>query len=139
VVAKGVQEAQQQIVRIDRVDTGAVEGAVRDRLIELVDSLLPTADALLISDYENGVISPEVLEACLPAARARGITITVDAHGNLLRFKGVTAATPNQPEVEGTLRTVIRDEQDLRAAGRSLLEQIDAEGVLITRSREPRR
>lgn len=136
VLGKGAQEVQQQIVRIDRVDTSAVEGALRDRMIDSVCGALDEIDALLISDYENGVISQEVIDACLPEARRRNLTVTVDSHGDLFRFKGVTAATPNQPEAEATLHAVIRDDAGLEAAGQRLVAGMEAQGVLVTRGSE---
>lgn len=136
VVGKGTQEVQQQIVRIDRVDDSLIDGNLRDRMIDVMSRTLPEVDALLISDYENGVISSEVIACCLPRARRLGLTITVDSHGDLYRFKGVTAATPNQPEAEATLGSLIRDEADLEQAGNRLLEGMEAQGVLITRGSE---
>lgn len=136
VLAKGVQEVQQQIVRIDRIARDPVDGEVRARMIAAVRDALPRVDALLISDYENGVISPEVLDVCLPEARRLGCRIIVDAHGDLFRFRDITAATPNQPEAESTLRRTIEGEDELRAAGGELLAGMRAEGVLITRGSE---
>ncbi len=136
VLAKGTQEVQQQIVRVDRVDVSPVDGVLRDRMIEAVCRALCEVDALLISDYENGVISQEVIDAVLPEARRRRITVIVDSHGDLFRFKGVTAATPNQPEAEATLRTAITNDVDLEAAGRTILDGMGAEGILITRGSE---
>jgi rfaE bifunctional protein kinase chain/domain len=77
-----------------------------------------------------------VIDACLPEARKRDLKVIVDSHGDLFRFKGVTAATPNQPEAEGTLHRAIRSEADLEAAGAALLEGMGAEGVLVTRGSE---
>jgi rfaE bifunctional protein kinase chain/domain len=136
IVAKGTQEAQQQIVRVDRVDAAPLNGPLRARMIDLVRRTLEDVDALIISDYENGVVSSELIDACLPEARRRGIDVVVDSHGDLFRFRGITAATPNQPEAAGTLRTEVRTEADLDAAGRALLEGMDAAGILITRGSE---
>lgn len=136
VLGKGTQEVQQQIVRIDRVDTSVVDGALRDRMIDIFCRLLPETDAVLISDYDNGVISPEILDACLPSAPPSGTIVTVDSHGDLFRFRGVTAATPNQPEAEATVGFAIRGEDDLCRAGERLLTGMDAVGVLITRGSE---
>jgi rfaE bifunctional protein kinase chain/domain len=90
----------------------------------------------MLSDYENGVISPDIIEACIPAARALNKIIVVDSHGSLFRFQGVTALTPNQPEAELTLGMTINNENDLNEAGRRLLEGSKAQGVLITRGSE---
>jgi rfaE bifunctional protein kinase chain/domain len=136
ILAKGTQEVQQQIVRIDRVDEREVDGALRDRTIEAVLRALQEVDALLISDYENGVIGSEVIEACLPEARRHGVTVIVDSHGDLFRFKGVTAATPNQPEAESMFGHPFRTEHDLVRAGGELLDGMEARGVLVTRGSE---
>lgn len=136
VVGKGAQEMQQQIVRIDRVDNSVIDGSLRDKMIDAVSAVLDDVDALLVSDYENGVISQQVIDECLPKAKERGLIITVDSHGDLFRFKGVTAATPNQPEAESTLKTRFESEEELDEAGKSLLEGMDAGGVLITRGSE---
>jgi D-glycero-beta-D-manno-heptose-7-phosphate kinase len=133
VLAKGVQEVQQQIVRIDRIVRDTVDGPVRDQMIEAVCGDIREVDALLISDYENGVISQEVLDVCLPEARRHGCRIIVDAHGDLFRFRDITAATPNQPEAESTLKRTIEGDEDLRAAGEALVRGMRAQGVLITR------
>jgi D-glycero-beta-D-manno-heptose-7-phosphate kinase len=136
VLAKGMQEVQQQIVRIDRIARHAVDGGARDRMIEAVCEGIREVDALLISDYENGVISPEVLDICLPEARRHGCEIIVDAHGDLFRFYDITAATPNQPEAESTLKADIESDEELRAAGQALVQGMQAQGVLITRGSE---
>jgi D-glycero-beta-D-manno-heptose-7-phosphate kinase len=136
VLAKGVQEVQQQIVRIDRITRTAVDGEVRQHMIEAVRQGIEQADALLISDYENGVISQDLLDICLPEARRQGCQIIVDAHGDLFRFRGITAATPNQPEAEATLKRTIESDEDLLRAGSELVLGMQAQAVLITRGSE---
>jgi rfaE bifunctional protein kinase chain/domain len=136
ILAKGTQEVQQQIVRVDRVDSSSVDGALRDQMIDCFRALASDAAAVLISDYDNGVISQEVLDACLPAVTSSGKIVTVDSHGDLFRFHDVTAATPNQPEAELTVGFSISSQEDLCRAGRKLLTGMDAKGVLITRGSE---
>jgi len=133
VVGRGDQEIQQQIVRVDRVDTSALDATAAAELLTFVRDALPSIDALLISDYENGVISAEVLNEALPAARNRNLVVSVDSHGDLYRFKGITVATPNQPEAEATLGRPIASTEDLELAGEELRRGMDAQGILITR------
>ncbi|HZS94265.1 MAG TPA: PfkB family carbohydrate kinase, partial [Chloroflexota bacterium] len=114
----------------------AMDGLVRNRMIDAACRLLDTCDAVLVSDYENGVISPEVIDAVLPECARRHLTVTVDSHGDLFRFRGVTTATPNQPEAELTLGRTFETVSDLEAAGWELLAGMDAQGVLITRGSE---
>ena len=133
VVARGAQDIQQQVVRVDRIERSAVAPAVADSMLERALAAFEQADAVVFSDYDHGVISEELIAACIPRARDLGIAIIVDSHGDLYRFKGVTAATPNQPEAAATVGRPLESESELDAAGRELVEGMDAHGVLVTR------
>jgi rfaE bifunctional protein kinase chain/domain len=136
ILAGSPQIVQQHVVRLDRVDTSDVSEPYKSQLIAYIQQVLPTIDAVVLSDYENGMISPEIIESCIPAARALNKVVVVDAHGSLFRFQGVTALTPNQPEAEATLKMTIHTEDDLNEAGQRLLAGSNAQGVLITRGSE---
>jgi len=136
ILAGSSQIVQQHIVRIDRVDTSEVGQPGKGCIIDYIQRVLPTIDAVLLSDYENGVISPEIIETCLPAARQLNKVIVVDSHGSLFRFQGVTALTPNQPEAELALGMTISSQAELEEAGQRLLDGSHAQSVLITRGGE---
>src|SRR5437588_3508280 len=136
ILAGSPQIVQQHIVRIDRVDTSEIGEPSKGSIIDYIQRVLPTIDAVVLSDYENGVISPDIIETCIPAARQLHKVIVVDSHGSLFRFQGVTALTPNQPEAELTLGTTIMSQTELDEAGQQLLEGSHAKGVLITRGSE---
>lgn len=136
IMAGSPQIVRQHIVRIDRVDPAEVGEPSKSSIIEYIQRILPTIDAVVLSDYENGVISPQIIEACIPMARQLNKVIVVDSHGSLFRFQGVTALTPNQPEAELTLGITINSREELDAAGQRLLDGSNAQGILITRGAE---
>ena len=136
VLAGGTQQVQQQIVRVDRIDNSDLGADCAHHIIEYLQGIIPTVDALIISDYENGVINRAIIEASLPLARELGKVVTVDSHGDYARFKGVTALTPNQPEAEAALGMHITDLASLERAGARLLDETATNGVLITRGSE---
>lgn len=136
IMAGSPQLVQQHIVRIDRVDTSDIDGPCKVHILDYIKHILPDIDAVVLSDYENGVISPDIIETCIPAARELNKVIVVDSHESLFRFQGVTALTPNQPEAERTLNMTIRNQADLDEAGQRLLQGSKAQGVLITRGSE---
>ena len=136
ILAGSPQIVQQHIVRIDRVDTSEIAEPSKGTIIDYIQRVLATIDAVVLSDYENGVISPDIIETCIPAARQLNKVIVVDSHGSLFRFQGVTALTPNQPEAELTLGMTITSQTELDGAGQRLLEGSHAKGVLITRGSE---
>lgn len=133
VLAGDSQLIQQQIVRIDQIDTSELEAETKQGIIAYLRETTPLVDVVIISDYENGVINPDVLAAAIPPAERQGKIVVADSHGDLARFQGVTALTPNQPEAEATLGWEITDGPSLNRAGARLLEMTNAEAVLITR------
>ncbi len=136
IMAGSPQIVQQHIVRIDRVDTSDLIDTCKRQILDYIEHMLPSIDAIVLSDYENGVISPDIIEACIPAARALNKVVVVDSHGSLFRFQGVTALTPNQPEAELTLGMTITNQAELNEAGQRLLSGSNAQSVLITRGSE---
>jgi rfaE bifunctional protein kinase chain/domain len=136
ILAGDTQLVRQQIVRVDLIDDSELGEECKRDIIAYLREMIPSMDALILSDYENGVINPEIIAAAIPLAIEHGKVVTVDSHGDLARFQGVTALTPNQPEAESTLGRRITNQRDLEAAGAELLEQTHAQGVLITRGAE---
>lgn len=133
ITAGGSQLVQQQIVRVDRVMRGPLAPVAEEHLLAAVERSLSDATGLILSDYENGVIEPAVIRRCLPPAGRSGLVTTVDAHGDLFRFQGVTLATPNQPEAEAMVGRELPDLDALRDGGRWLLDGMNAQALLITR------
>jgi rfaE bifunctional protein kinase chain/domain len=136
VIGGGPQIVSQQIARIDRVVREPIAAETQARLIAFLEGAIPDYDALVVSDYEHGVIAPALIAAALPLARRHGLTITVDAHGDLGRFVGITIATPNQDEAAASLGCPLRTADEVCQAGRELARQMDARSVLITRGSE---
>jgi len=136
IIAGSPQIVQQHVVRIDRVDNSDLCEPTKGRILDYIRQILPTIDAVVLSDYDNGVISPQIIETCVPTARQLNKVVVVDSHGSLFRFQGVTALTPNQPEAELTLGTTITSQAELDEAGQRLLQGSHTGGVLITRGSE---
>ena len=135
ILAGGVHSAKQQVVRVDRVSAPNLSDvdkrAVETRLLEAA----ARCNAMLVSDYGTGLVSPAVVAAARKRMAVRGrVPMLIDSRYALLRFRGMTASTPNESEVEQLFN--IRIGENLRVlerAGRDLLKQTRAEAVLITR------
>src|SRR5437763_1764277 len=112
-------------VRVVQAEIG--EGA-KAHIIAYLRRELPRVDALIVSDYENGVINGAIIAAALPLAKKHDRVITVDAHGDLLRFKGITVATPNQDEAAATVRMTLQTDDDVCRAGHPLVCGMQAHG-----------
>jgi rfaE bifunctional protein kinase chain/domain len=134
ILAGGIHSAKQQVVRIDRasVDLGADE-RIRKAFAGHALRAARGADAVIVSDYGSGLITP----ALVAAIRVRGkrqTPVILDTRYDLLRYRGITACTPNESEVEHALGIRIGDDlRVLERAGRTLLRRTRAAAVLITR------
>lgn len=133
ILAGMTHSGRQQVVRIDREPEAALEDDVQSNLVGDARQFLRTSDAFLISDYGYGAATPRMASAL----RTGGIPVTLDSRYRMLQYSGVTAATPNEPEVEEALRLRIgNDGKRLAAAGRRILEQMKLEALVITRGRD---
>ena len=133
VMAGGYQATRQQVVRIDREPEGEPQPLTDDALVEKLASLAARADAVLISDYGYGTVTSRVLERVRAVTRAANAVVTVDSRYDLPRFTGITAATPNEAELEALSAPPVDDERAVEKAGRQLLERLDARLLLVTR------
>ncbi len=136
ILAGGVHSAKQQVVRIDRRGSEAVARADRASVEDAARACAAKADAILVSDYGSGLVRPAFVTelARLGRREARRVPVLVDSRYALMRFSRFTACTPNESEVEQALGTVIDDRpSELERAGRTLLERLRMQAVLITR------
>ena len=136
ILAGGIHSAKQQVVRIDRVANGAIDKATRDAFFRAAISAAMRSDAVLVSDYGGGLVSPALVSRLRRELKSAGhvIPILVDSRYRLLNYNGLTACTPNESEVEQALGIRINDDSRmLERAGRQILEQTKMQAVLITR------
>jgi D-glycero-beta-D-manno-heptose-7-phosphate kinase len=137
VLAGGIHSAKQQVVRIDRKGDVAEPRLVHEAWGRRLDKALGSCDAVLISDYGGGVVSPALVRQVKQLVRARkgpAVPILVDSRYDLGRYRGLTASTPNESEVEAMLGVRIGDDRRaLERAGRAVLEQTRMAAVLVTR------
>jgi rfaE bifunctional protein kinase chain/domain len=135
ILAGGVHSAKQQVVRIDRRIEPPTERQ-RAAVERTVRAAVRRADALLVSDYGSGLVTPAFVAAVARQARQarRSIPVLIDSRYALTRFSRLTACTPNESEVEQVLGIRIDDQpRVLERAGRTLLKQTAMNAVLITR------
>jgi len=133
ILAGGESSTRHQVVRLDREPEVGVPLDVEEAIIARLRALGAKADAFLVSDYGYGTVTPRVFETVLELGHGRGAPVAVDSRYDLPRFRGATAATPNEPEVETLIGEEIGDEPSLEKAGRAVLERLDTRLLLVTR------
>ena len=124
----------QQVVRTDREEKGDIAAEAEGALVASVRRELPSAEALVISDYQKGAVTASLLRKVLPLARRRRMPVLVDPkQRHFRRYRGVTVVTPNQIEAEEATGLSLREEGDLVAAGRRILSLLGCRAALVTR------
>jgi len=138
ILAGGVHAARQQVVRIDREVGWPIAPEVARRFAKKAASLVDACDAVVLSDYGSGLVTPLVAAAVRKAVartrRRRAVPVLVDSRHRLSDYRGLTLCTPNESEVEQLLGVSINDDLDvLERAGRLMLRRSGMQAVLVTR------
>jgi len=127
--------ANQQIVRIDRETKSPIDATCQGALLEYLAANCGGFDVIVVSDYLKGVLTPEVLSAVCQAGRRLGIPVVVDPKGNdYAKYHGATLLTPNRKEAEIASGVAIADLESLELAADRLLDGLELDALLITRS-----
>jgi len=123
----------QMVVRADRERRTPVDGQTEDAIIAAARAALANADALVISDYDKGVVTPRVLSEVLPAAYQRMPVLIDPKIRNFSFYRPATLITPNHHEALRMTNTEEDSDAGLRVAGQKIREQLSCDAVLITR------
>jgi rfaE bifunctional protein kinase chain/domain len=128
----------QQVVRVDREIRGDFSPYLRDQIWSNVEKLLPQMQAVVLSDYAKGVVTPYLIHRLIPLALRLRIPVTVDPKvENFHLYKQVTCITPNTQEaMESAGVRSLRDEKGVEKLGLELLKKTDAQSILITRGEQ---
>lgn len=135
IVSAEPRRSLQQVLRVDREPVGPVPADVRERLRQRVLSLAPSTHALIVSDYDYGMVDAELGRAVAGLAR-EGRIVVLDPRSTLEGFDGVTAITPNVGELArfvGRDPDELEELRELAAAAQELLERVRVRYLLVTR------
>src|SRR3989454_7946963 len=99
VLAGGKNTRRQQMLRIDRDGPPAPGPALAQKLVKALAQAAAKCDAIMISDYGLGLLTPSLVEAVRTLA-GQGRTVCVDARYGLAKYRGVTVVKPNEVELE---------------------------------------
>ena len=127
----------QHVVRIDRERVMPLSQDREDALLERFKAILPTVNAVILEDYNKGVLTPRVIRDVIGMCRTAHILVGVDPKkDNFWQYKGATLFKPNLREIESGVGRPLRTDDDLIAAGYELIEQMGVEYLLVTRGEQ---
>jgi rfaE bifunctional protein kinase chain/domain len=120
---------RQQVIRIDYDAALLNDPELREHLKTNLEQTLSTATAFVISDYNYGVVDPKTADV----VRKSKVPILVDSRFRLSEFKGFTAATPNQEELENLIGRQTASTEQLESAAKDLKQRLGHRALLVTR------
>lgn len=128
-----ITSKKQQIVRVDREVTTAISPSVEDEIISNFKKIVEEIDALIIEDYNKGLLTERVIHEIIKIAKANNVIITVDPKlDNFFAYKGVTVFKPNLAELSKNMNHKITDDRDLQAIAWKLFKEIQARYLVVT-------
>ena len=122
----------QQIVRVDRQTNELLSAETEKLMLANLEKAIPEFDAVILSNYHIGTITPEIIKRTIELANKYKKIIVVDAQRDLSEYKNVTSMTPNLPDTQKSVGFFIENEEDMKKAGDKLLAQTNAGSILIT-------
>lgn len=124
----------QQVVRADTECRDRLNGQATARMLAAVGSDLGRYEALLFSDYDKGVLTPQLIEPLMQAARRKGAPIVAQPKpDNIEMFGNVTVLAVNEREAKGASGIACDTDEGTECAARAMLERMGPQAVLITR------
>jgi rfaE bifunctional protein kinase chain/domain len=124
---------RQQVIRLDYEGNRTAGDALTSELAARLRDAADGADAVIISDYNYGVASAEIVSALREETAASDVPVLVDSRFRLTDFPGFTSATPNEDEVEHVLGRRLEGAHAFEAAARELLGRLGHAALLVTR------
>lgn len=123
-----------QVLRVDLESKKKIGGRLARTIADTLSSSISGVDAVLISDYDKGLVTREIAQTAIGLAKARGVVSSANPKPrNLSNFAGATAITLNQQEAVAGSGIDIDSDAHLEKAGRRLLGSAQCEGLVITR------
>lgn len=123
----------QQICRLDQEDASSVPREVEDEIISRADRMISSCDAVIISDYDKGVVTERVIESCIRSSHEK-VFISVDPQVSRFGFyHGVGVLTPNHHEAGRFIGMRLDTDAEVEKGGRVIMQKLSPRMLLITR------
>ncbi len=132
-----VISADQHIVRIDKESKLPISSKIEDQLFSSLKDTINEIDAIILQDYNKGVLTPNLIGQIIELGNEFDKIITVDPKfDNFFNYKNTTLFKPNRKETENAFGMRINSSESIENAGSQLLEQLDAKYCLLTLGQE---
>jgi len=124
----------QHVVRMDHEVRRDIDRKIADHILEVMRSLRKDIDAIILEDYNKGILTGELLSEVIRFAKENDKIVSVDPkQNNFFEYKHVTVFKPNRKEAENALRVTIASDEQAVTASKELMNRLDCKSILLTR------
>ena len=124
----------QQVVRVDREKCEPLADETQERLIRRIKTSLRQMDALVVSDYDKGIVTDALADRVLSECHRVGVPAFVKPKtSRLFSYRGTTAIVCNAKEAGFFVTRALTDDESVEQAGTALLAHFGCSAVVITR------
>ncbi|MFQ6618522.1 MAG: D-glycero-beta-D-manno-heptose-7-phosphate kinase, partial [Fidelibacterota bacterium] len=124
----------QHVVRTDLESKRAISPFLQKKILSYIKSIIDDVDAIILEDYNKGVIVPNLIKEVVELASSRSKIITVDPKfNNFFEFTDVTMLKPNVRETEDVMGVKLVSEEDVKRIGIEMLNRLQCKCLLLTR------
>ncbi len=125
--------SNQQVLRIDREVKTSVNHTTLKNLFGIMQNNIPDVDLIILSDYDKGLITQDLVRKTVTLARKHGILTLADPKAlNFAKYRQVSVLTPNRKEASLAANMEIHTQEDLFAAGRKIMDRAKLDRLLVT-------
>jgi D-beta-D-heptose 7-phosphate kinase/D-beta-D-heptose 1-phosphate adenosyltransferase len=125
------------LLRADWERAKPVDATIEAALLKGARAAMPRVDAVVLSDYGKGVLTPRLIRAVMETARRHRKPVVVDPKGtDFSIYRGATIITPNRKELVDATRNAAETQAGLAAAATELARTVKSKAVLVTMSEE---
>nr|WP_255695528.1 D-glycero-beta-D-manno-heptose-7-phosphate kinase [Pedobacter sp. MC2016-14] len=136
-VKSRVLASNHHLIRLDRENITAIEKSIEDNVLEIFKNKIGDFDIVLVSDYNKGLLTKNLLLELFAISKAHGKTTLVDPKGlDFAKYNGVNVIKPNKKEAALATGISIKDEESLTAACAALKDITNCDEVIVTLSED---
>lgn len=135
IVKKRILGGNQQLLRIDWEDPTNINGILEETILDNLKENIENIDAIILSDYDKGVLTERVAKEAIKLARKHGKIVTVDPKpSNIMNYIKASSMTPNKKEAFECAK--LPKGTDIDVVGTTIREKLQLDNLLLTRSEE---
>jgi rfaE bifunctional protein kinase chain/domain len=124
----------QHVVRFDRETKTEISDTLQRRILDIVRQNVHSLDAIIIEDYNKGVVVKSLINELVDMAEKDKKIITADPKfDNFFEYRGATVFKPNSKELEAAMGAKLIDNDAVEEVGKALMKRVKARNILLTR------